>query len=159
MGLDMYLYGSLSTYKYDCGQNKIDNEELHKFLAEKLKGYKPCENLASIDVRFEIGYWRKANQIHAWFVKNVQDGKDECELVGLGREELVALRDLCKQVLAMKGQPEEKIREKLPPQDGFFFGGTDIDKWYWGDLEHTIKVCDYALSLPERVSFAYQSSW
>ena len=26
-----------------------------------------------------VGYWRKANQIHNWFVNRVQDGIDDCE--------------------------------------------------------------------------------
>ena len=26
----------------------------------------------------EVGYWRKANAIHGWFVRNVQNGKDDC---------------------------------------------------------------------------------
>ena len=25
-----------------------------------------------------FGYWRKANQIHKWFVDNVQGGIDDC---------------------------------------------------------------------------------
>ena len=27
----------------------------------------------------EVGYWRKANAIHKWFVDNVQDGNDDCK--------------------------------------------------------------------------------
>ena len=27
----------------------------------------------------QVGYWRKANEIHNWFVENVQDGEDDCE--------------------------------------------------------------------------------
>lgn len=26
----------------------------------------------------EIGYWGKANQIHNWFVENIQGGIDDC---------------------------------------------------------------------------------
>jgi cysteine desulfurase len=44
-------------------------------------------------------YWRKANQIHAWFVQNVQEGVDECERHWVPREKLVELRDLCLDVL------------------------------------------------------------
>lgn len=29
----------------------------------------------------EIGYWRKANHIHKWFVDCVQDGEDDCEKI------------------------------------------------------------------------------
>ena len=34
-------------------------------------------------VRTEAGYWRKANQIHGWFVNKCQDGVDDCQLTQL----------------------------------------------------------------------------
>jgi len=30
-----------------------------------------------VSVNFEVMYWRKAHDIHNWFVENIQDGKDE----------------------------------------------------------------------------------
>ena len=30
-----------------------------------------------------VGYWRKQNAIHNWFVENVQDGIDDCDQVTL----------------------------------------------------------------------------
>jgi hypothetical protein len=49
----------------------------------------------------------------------------------------------------------------LPPREGFFFGGTDIDEWYWNDLKSTIAQLERVLTLPEfdNLSFYYQSSW
>jgi hypothetical protein len=49
----------------------------------------------------------------------------------------------------------------LPPQAGFFFGGTDIDEWYWNDLKNTITQLERVFALPEvdKLSFYYSSSW
>ena len=46
-----------------------------------------------------IGYWRKANQIHAWFVEHVQGGEDECNPHDVSREQLEELREVCRRVL------------------------------------------------------------
>jgi hypothetical protein len=45
--------------------------------------------------------------------------------------------------------------------EGFFFGTTDIDEWYWNGLKSTIKQIDRILALPniDDLSFYYQSSW
>jgi len=48
----------------------------------------------------ELGYWRKANAIHAWFVKNVQNGIDECQEANVTREQLTELKSLCERVIA-----------------------------------------------------------
>jgi len=29
--------------------------------------------------------------------------------------------------------------ELLPPSEGFFFGSSDIDDYYWQDLEYTVE--------------------
>ena len=51
----------------------------------------------------EIGYWRKANQIHNWFVNNVQNGNDNCGTYYVGVEQLEELSENCKAVLADYG--------------------------------------------------------
>lgn len=43
--------------------------------------------------------WRKANQIHNWFVQNVQNGKDECRTYRVTSAQLITLRDTCKKVI------------------------------------------------------------
>jgi hypothetical protein len=65
------------------------------------------------------------------------------------------LRDLCQKAL------DNRDPNLLPPQDGFFFGGTDIDEWYWQDLKNTIAQLDRVFALPQLsdLSFSYNSSW
>ena len=111
-------------------------------------------------------YWRKANAIHKWFVDNVQYGEDDCKTYEVTANELVKLRDLCREVLEscklVDGQvlsgyqfvdgemvPQytsgkviedaSKANELLPTQDGFFFGTTAYDEYYLADLEYTAR--------------------
>jgi hypothetical protein len=135
-----------------------------------------------------IGYWRKANHIHAWFVEHVQGGKDECQPFAVTREQLLALREICMKVLTASKLAEGEVKigqvlqagetdwkqlvrdgqvianpeiaeEHLPTQSGFFFGGTDYDQFYLHDVLETVDIIDRALALPEDTTFEYQSSW
>jgi hypothetical protein len=47
----------------------------------------------------------------------------------------------------------------LPTQEGFFFGGTDYDEYYYADLEHTRDALTAALAQQDDSDFCYQSSW
>jgi hypothetical protein len=152
MGLDMYLNATryLSNYKDADKQKK---EEMLKTFPE-LKAYLAEENPIK-EAKAEVGYWRKANQIHAWFVENIQDGEDDCKSYYVSREKLQELKNLCRQVLEDKSLADEL----LPTQSGFFFGGTEYEEYYFNDLRKTIEIIDNALALPEDWSFEYQSSW
>ena len=114
----------------------------------------------------DVGYWRKANQIHNWFVENVQDGRDECQESYVSLEKLTELRDLCKEVIRYKNS--EFNNDNLPTSSGFFFGGTDYDEYYYEDCKDTIKIIDTILKEEEIVSntegiysgeYYYQASW
>jgi hypothetical protein len=55
----------------------------------------------------------------------------------------------------------ENAETLLPPQSGFFFGGTEIGEYYWEDLRYTKKLLADLLT-DERFKdweFYYQSSW
>ncbi len=155
----------------------------------------------------EVAYWRKANEVHAWFVKTAQGGVDECQLGDpLTKEQLTELRDRAKLVLASrpeinrpfpvatrkaqqsvvgtltailqdarspfgerqaaavaiaKIEPGLVAKLLLPPQGGFFFGGTDIDEWYYNGMTETYQQLDRVLESTDfetQVVF-YQSSW
>lgn len=137
----------------------------------------------------QVGYWRKANEIHNWFVENVQDGEDDCCYHNEVTEELLEkLRDTCQEVLdASKLVPgkiytgtsyqngmayqnyedglvvenESVARELLPTADGFFFGGINYDEWYVNDLKETIEIIDKVLEETdfETQMIYYVSSW
>lgn len=154
MGLDMYLYAS--RYTSDADWRGEDDRKVFKDILKAVDGEKFVDtDLPSVTVDLKVGYWRKANQIHNWFVQNVQSGEDNCAEYYVDRDKLIELRDICKTVLAEK----DKADEVLPPQSGFFFGSTEIDEWYWQDIESTIEIIDKCLEMDDKWCFKYQSSW
>jgi len=105
----------------------------------------------------QVGYWRKANSIHNWFVKNVQGGIDECQLAIVTKEQLQQLLRETKQVLSNK----RLAKKLLPTTGGFFFGSTDFDENYIDDMNFTVKILEKVLSetdFDKEVVF-YRSSW
>lgn len=117
----------------------------------------------------EVGYWRKANQIHAWFVDNVQNKIDDCGYYEVSKESLKELYDACQRILIsvqevidnderyahltvrefidrneslseLKGFDELDFSKDLPTRDGFFFGGTNYDIWYLYDIVQTVDI-------------------
>jgi hypothetical protein len=111
-----------------------------------------------------VAYWRKANQIHMWFVDNAQDGEDDCKRYNVSPSQLRELRALCAEV---KAHPEQ-ANELLPlAEDGFFFGtyktpeNNGIDEWYWKDIDLTIEQLDKLIAEPDfdKSEYYYQASW
>lgn len=152
MGLDMYLKAKKHISNFDF----YDKEKEVNMQVKKVLGLEHLDDGdSSIEVAITVAYWRKANQIHSWFVNNCQKGIDECQESYVDREQLEKLRDLCDKAIA------EKDANLLPPQSGFFFGSTEIDDWYWSDIEHTGKVLNDILSdeTLKDYDFYYQSSW
>lgn len=157
MGLDMYL----SKKTYVKNWDYMQESEKHKITVKK--GGKPVPQIDPKRISYiveEVAYWRKANAIHAWFVREVQDGKDECQESYVGVDQLKELISLCKKVLAApKGAAQVQAAEKLlPPQAGFFFGSTEIDEYYIEDLEGTVKMLE-PLLLEEGGDYYYRASW
>lgn len=155
MGLDMYLHSKRYISKYF---NKGDEElagTIQKLFPELADMTSSISESPVKEVRIEAGYWRKANQVHKWFVDNIQKGVDDCDSYSVQREQLEELKKLCQQVLDFR----HLATDKLPPANGFFFGSDKTDEYYFQDLEHTIKIIDRCLALPESWEFEYHSSW
>lgn len=155
MGLDMYLYADV----YVGGWDHAAPEEKARFdailsaldLTDVVTDGSP-----HLEVQICVAYWRKANAIHQWFVKNVQDGKDECQKSYVEASKIQELADTCALVLA----DHSRADELLPTTSGFFFGGTEYDEWYWNGIEETEKVLRKILvSVADDHSLYYQSSW
>lgn len=155
MGLDQYLYAKnyLSPMEW---RGEEMNKTFHTVAdAIGVKDFMD-KDLPSIQCQVKIGYWRKANAIHDWFVQNCQNGEDDCRESYVSVEQLEELRKICNMVL----DNHALASEYLPTTSGFFFGSTDYDEWYYKDLESTVKIIDNALSkIPDSWTFAYQSSW
>ncbi len=124
------------------------------------------------EISEEVMYWRKANHIHGWFVREVQGGEDDCKEYVVSIEQLGRLLETCEQVLKSSGliylpnesgavmKNDEVARELLPVCEGFFFGGTEYDEYYYNNLKETVEGLRALLAEDNRVcSFYYQSSW
>ena len=148
MGLDMYL----SAKRYLFSFNEHD-----KALADRIDAEIGLNGLGRTkEISREAMYWRKANAIHYWFVMNVQHGEDNCKEYYVSREQLQSLLDTLKQV----DQDHSLADDLLPTAEGFFFGATDYEDWYYQDIKDTIPVLENLLSQDlDQWDFYYQSSW
>jgi len=153
MGLDMYLTAKRYLWRdkdADIAKKVNDLIDVDADLEQEFNG--SSLRVKSIDV--SAMYWRKANAIHGWFVENVQDDEDNCREHYVSREQLEELIAECVSALT------SRKANKLPPKNGFFFGSTNIDEYYWQDLEDTVKGLERALTLSEnQYEFYYSSSW
>lgn len=151
--------------------------------------YKKKKNLVADDELLEVAYWRKANQIHNWFVKNVQNGLDDCGYYEVSITKLKELKEICdkilKEVMLTPGKitmyktydndkeqwinkygngmviaNKETCEELLPTTEGFFFGSTDYDSYYLNDIKDTSKMLDKIINeTKEDEELEYHSSW
>lgn len=100
-----------------------------------------------------VGRWRKANQIHGWFVDNCQDGQDDCGRHEVSYSQLLELKKLCLEVL------DSRDWTLLPPKEGLFFGSGEIDDYYWKDIEDTVNIIDGLGPKKAHAYYFYESSW
>ena len=152
MGLDMFLYGRVNIHSHIHDQTPSRPNPKYAEI-QKLCNLPDDDNWGLITINNPVMYWRKANQIHKWFVDKCQNGIDECQHTELSSIKLAELVDDIEEALANKDSTV------LPPQSGFFFGSTEIDKWYWEDLEKTYKTLKEVLDANRYEYFMYHSSW
>ena len=155
MGLDMYL--SAKRYLWS-DQDKDVSKQVGEIIGIEGDAERRFNGSSLVvkEITLDAMYWRKANAIHGWFVENVQDDDDDCKEYEVDREQLETLRDLCKDILE---HPMAERDSDLEPTEGFFFGCTDKDEWYYEDLKNTVEGLDRVLALPDEYSFHYQASW
>lgn len=164
MGLDMYLYARKGISSIDWAtapdgtldkKPNADYTILTSLMGASDWAYDPNE-LAFAQVSIQVGYWRKVNAIHNWFIENLADGEDNCQTVYVPRSSLIDLKIACEEVLTDKS----KADTILPTGSGFFFGSTEYDEWYFHGVENTVKIVSKLIKdVPEGWSFEYQASW
>lgn len=183
MGLDMYL-----TKRTYIGANYKHRKVVATIAITKDGEPVNIDPKKVSSIEEHVGYWRKANHIHKWFVDNVQDGVDECQNSEVSKAQLKELLELCKKVKGaakvVRGQihtitryengvetkefeegdvienPEE-VAALMPTEGGFFFGSTEYNAYYLQDIDDTIKIIE-ALDLDDKsyeVEYFYQASW
>jgi hypothetical protein len=170
MGLDMYVNIRHKNTQskldaYEAWENKYSYEEWQHLTEEQREEWRNSEPEYDGDMYGkELMYWRKANQIHNWFVQNCQNGVDDCGRYAITVADLMKLKELCEKILTMTekrkamrytsfcAREKEEVdvlcltpegvafaMEHLPSRSGFFFGGTEYDDWYVWALENTVE--------------------
>ena len=175
MGLDMYL----SKKHYVKHWEHINPKDRFQVIVKKGgKEFKEIQPKRISYIEEEVGYWRKANAIHKWFVDNVQHGEDDCKTYYCDEDVIEKLLENCKVVrsslldslLDSDVHADEflsdeiifgdtsKAEELLPASEGFFFGDTHYNQWYLEDIEYTIEVITETLK-ENTGDIYYSSSW
>ena len=165
MGLDMYLYRReyVSGWDHTFEGDKPGAQDLYKSICDYFDAER-CEGSPHAYVDICVAYWRKANAIHGWFVRELANGVDECQSILVTRENLVTLREKADAMLRVPANFRANVAEKsgLPTTGGFFFGSYDYDEWYMEDMKNTVSQLDKILeSVPADrwTDFIYRASW
>jgi hypothetical protein len=119
MGLDMYLYARqyVPQKNWSADSEPITNpifEAVNNLLDNNL----PAPDFGGMYIEQQVAYWRKANAIHGWFVRELANNVDECQDIYVRRDDLVTLRDLCVQVLANRSQALPNTEQRTIELDG-----------------------------------------
>lgn len=136
----------------------------------------------------EVAYWRKANQIHNYFVEKAQKGADDCGYYKVSKKVAEKLLTICKELKEKiittpgkmvagytykNGEKEieyenglvianpEVCEKLLPTVSGFFFGNTEYNEWYIEDIDSTIEQMTEVLNTTDfdKEELWYHSSW
>jgi hypothetical protein len=123
MGLDMYLSRSYSKYRKDDGTFSTNWDDY------KIDMYGRSNRVTFTEM---VGYWRKANHIHKWFVDNVQEGEDDCKEYYVSIEKLHELRDTCFDILSKLHGTEIRVPKKdvedFKEANTKFYGSSKIQR-------------------------------
>jgi len=160
MGLDMYLYKK--TYVQNWEHNPPEQHHQIEIkrggvLRKDIKPNRICY------ITEQVAYWRKFNALHGWFVNNCASGVDECQDINVDEDKMKELLETLKEV----SSNFDKAEELLPPTQGFFFGGDEVDEYYKEEVISTIKIIEDLLEEHEQSKehglysgdFEYRASW
>lgn len=160
MGLDIYIH------KRKRVEKQPTIEELKEGLASSLMLIK---NVEMFDADYinefieyqqdkfgmdkEVGYFRKVNFLYAYFQDRLED--EGCEVT---KEDLNDIIAKCKEVL--EKHDEETSKKLLPTCDGFFFGSTDYDDYYYADVQNVMdKATEILANLHKDEELSIYFSW
>lgn len=181
MGLDMYL----SRKTYVKNWSHMGPKERTQITIKR--GGQPFPDIDTDKISYiteEVGCWRKANAVHAWFIENCAEGDGNRTEMYVEEGKLKKLYEICKKIKAEVIMGEDDIKngytfkdgkrvpilekgmtivnpeiskELLPTQSGFFFGSTDYDQWYMNDIDLTIEILKPLIDVGG--PYYYTASW
>jgi hypothetical protein len=150
MGLDMYLEAKLHLPPYDKALDPV-----RRAIGQAI-GYTPPmekpDNDATLmeitGVTVRVGYWRKFDSLHRWFVNHVQEGHDDCRPAYVSPETLAELEEQLDQV------------SNDPASASEYFVREDDDPMTEDDIDYTLRIVAQAKKLQERGwDIYYRASW
>ena len=134
MGLDITFY---KAKRLKDNETKERLEEIRKELdAEYLKSIDERnsklineleDEKEKINPWNEVAYFRKVNFLIPFF-----GYEENCSNIEIDKYQVEDLIEACKEVLVN----HDKASFLLPTQEGFFFGSTDYDDWYFDDVQN-----------------------
>ena len=159
MGLDMYIYKVKKTHH--------TLKELHALEEEADPNNEACAEFKPLECPYpdthpdyysifhKVAYWRKFNALHAWFVTHVQLGIDNCGFYEIYED---TLRDALEVLEAAYAHKNAKL---LPPTQGFFWGSTEVDDYYWYKVSESISTFSHLIDQTDWSTHRlfYTSSW
>ena len=177
------MYLSKKTYVKQWSHISPDEQ----FNVSVTRGGKPYSGINPNRVSYvteELMYWRKANQIHGWFVQNTEELEADRKYY-VTKVDLEVLLETCKKVLELLATAPKTttqvvggwkngeqymvdvevydndiLQDILPPTQGFFFGSDTIDEWYKEQIVETIKFLEEELpTCDDDADFEYYASW
>jgi hypothetical protein len=100
MGLDMYLYAEKYVSKASDSMVErfpeyAEDNAIYDVVDSLIGQGLPTPQFGGMTISRCVGYWRKANGIHGWFVRELADGVDECQRIRVEKDDLIRLRDQC----------------------------------------------------------------
>jgi hypothetical protein len=182
MGLDMYLYKRTYVKKWE---HQSDENSFDVTVKRGGKTYPKIQPERISYIEEQIMYWRKANQIHGWFVDNTSVLEEEVKY-SVTKQDLENLLNTCEQVLEILNKSkkkviqvengwssgertfcdvdvfdcEDEIMDLLPPTQGFFYGSSDINTYYEDTINETVRFLEREIPLcDEYDEFEYYASW
>lgn len=199
MGLDMAVYKTKKVNDFSAIDYYFANEAFNYYAEKELaktngwkfnfsltdwdipetmtkEKIKPLKNVYSKQSTiFEtVAELEKANQIHAWFVNNIQNGVDNNSYYFVTKDDFLELKEICEEVLKLnpynldkdsyllyysanglieKGiitkeqyaKLETELNKILPTKEGFFFGPIDYALSYFLKVKETLEIVNKIL--------------
>jgi hypothetical protein len=104
-------------------------------------------------------YFRKANHVHAWFVKNLQHGVDDCHVYKITPEIVNKLLNDSKEAI----QNSKLAHQYFPITTGFFFGQFEYTDPFYIDclkkLYKSFKELSKSSWYYKEYNIYYRASW
>lgn len=145
----------------------------YNFIFDDIKGWLELDNLTEKSNLFhdfvdsfyirENMYFRKFNFIYKFF-ENALDENEQC---WVDRCELEDIVQSCKDILAVYDKTADDntkacklAKELLPTTNGFFFGNTDYNEFYFQQLEYALDTIEHFLGNLKKDEYVFvQMSW